>query len=123
MESKKIDSYRDLLVWQQSLDLSVEIYALTQGWPKSEQYGLTNQIRRAVTSIAANIAEGYGRESRGSYQQFLRIAQGSLKEFETHLILSGRLGYLPEGQIDALLGKCERLGKMLRSLIRKLDAN
>ena len=105
------------------MDLSVETYGLTQNWPKSEQYGLTNQIRRAATSIAANIAEGYGRDSKGSYQQFLRIAQGSLKEFETHLILGVRLGFSSKSEADRLLIECDQLGKMLRALIRKIEAS
>ncbi|WP_280174855.1 four helix bundle protein [Mesorhizobium australicum] len=118
-----MDSYRDLLVWQRAMDLSVETYGLTQNWPKSEQYGLTNQIRRAATSIAANIAEGYGRDSKGSYQQFLRIAQGSLKEFETHLLLAVRLGFSSKDEADRRLLECDQLGKMLRALIRKIEAS
>lgn len=78
----KIESYRDLIVWQQAMDLAVSIYEVTRAWPKDEIYGMTGQVRRAATSVPANIAEGYGRESRASYQQFLRIAQGSLKELE-----------------------------------------
>ncbi|MCR5859068.1 four helix bundle protein [Mesorhizobium sp. J428] len=105
------------------MDLSVEAYSLTKDWPKSEQYGLTNQIRRAATSIAANIAEGYGRDSKGSYQQFLRIAQGSLKEFETHLLLSVRLDFSSKDEADRLLLECDQLGKMLRALIRKIEAS
>lgn len=105
------------------MDLSVETYSLTQNWPKSEQYGLTNQIRRAATSIAANIAEGYWRDSKGSYQQFLRIAQGSLKEFETHLLLAVRLGFSSKDEADRLLLECDQLGKMLRALIRKIEAS
>jgi four helix bundle protein len=74
----RIDSYKDLIVWQQAVELAVSIYSLTKTWPREEIYGLTAQARRAATSIPANIAEGYGRESRAAYQQFLRIAQGSL---------------------------------------------
>lgn len=88
----KIESYRDLVVWQQAMDLVVSIYETTKAWPKEELYGLTPQLRRAATSVPANIAEGYGRESRASYQQFLRIAQGSLKELETHLLIARRVG-------------------------------
>lgn len=79
-----IESYRDLLVWQQSIDLAVAVYEATRDWPREETYGLISQARRASVSVSANIAEGYGRENRGSYLQFLKIAQASLKELETH---------------------------------------
>ena len=68
----EIKSYRDLVVWQQAMDFAAAIYEATRNWPKEEIYGLTSQVRRAAVSVPANIAEGYGRENRGSYQQFLR---------------------------------------------------
>ncbi len=116
----KITSYRDLLVWQQAMDLAVAIYQLTRNWPKEELYGLTAQSRRAATSVPANIAEGFGRESRASYQQFLRIAQGSLKELETHLLVAERVGIVQDGAIEPLLKLGESVGKLLRLLNRKL---
>ncbi|MER8514030.1 four helix bundle protein [Mesorhizobium sp. M1060] len=116
----KINSYKDLIVWQQAMDLAVSSYSLTKTWPKEELYGLTSQIRRSATSIPANIAEGYGRDNRGSYQQFLRIAQGSLKEFETHLQIAQRIGVATHGQAEHLLLAAEAIGKMLRQLIIKL---
>ncbi len=69
--AQKTGSYRDLVVWQQAMDLAVAVYTETKSWPKEELYGLTNQARRSATSVPSNIAEGYGREIRGSYQQFL----------------------------------------------------
>src|SRR5262245_57340893 len=90
--SSEVQSHKDLVVWQQAIDLAVAVYKVTKNWPKDELYGLTAQALRAATSVAANIAEGYGRENRGSYQQFLRIAQGSLKELETHLTIAQRVG-------------------------------
>ncbi|TPK61728.1 four helix bundle protein [Mesorhizobium sp. B2-4-19] len=116
----KINSYKDLIVWQQAMDLAVATYSLTKTWPKEELYGLTSQIRRPATSIPANIAEGYGRDNRGSYQQFLRIAQGSLKEFETHLQIAERIGLAAHDQAHQMLLATEGLGKMLRQLIIKL---
>ncbi|MER8913319.1 four helix bundle protein [Mesorhizobium sp. M0761] len=116
----KINSYKDLIVWQQAMDLAVSTYSLTKTWPKEELYGLTSQIRRLATSIPANIAEGYGRDNRGSYQQFLRTAQGSLKEFETHLQIAQRIGVATHGQAEHLLLAAEAIGKMLRQLIIKL---
>ena len=118
----KIDSYRDLIVWQQALDLAVAVYDLTRTWPRDEIYGLTAQVRRAANSVPANIAEGYGRESRGSYQQFLRIAQGSLKELETHLMIAQRVGVAADQAVTPLLERSESIGKLLRLLIRKLSS-
>jgi four helix bundle protein len=104
-----------------AIELAVDCYRSTQHFPQSEIYGLTSQIRRSATSIAANIAEGYGRDSRGAYLQFLRISQGSLKELETHLIISARLELLDaHGEAD-LLRKSEDIGKMLRALIRSIE--
>ena len=100
--------------------LAERIYEVTKSYPKEELYGLTSQMRRCSVSIAANIAEGYGRDSGGSFVQFLKIAQGSLKELETHAILSGRLGYLAEAEIDDLLSCCDELGRMLGGLIRSV---
>jgi four helix bundle protein len=82
---------------------------------------MTSQIRRSAASIAANIAEGHGRENTGSFIQFLRIAQGSLKELETHVILSGKVGLMPEGEGGRLLSQADEVGKMLRSLVRSLQ--
>lgn len=121
MNATDIRSYRDLLVWQQAMELAVLCYSVTQQFPRDELYGITGQIRRAAASIAANIAEGHGREHSGSFVQFLRIAQGSLKETETHLILAARVGLAGESEIKPLIEKCEHIGKMLRSLIRAIQ--
>ena len=118
-----LKSYRDLLVWQKGIDLVVVSYRATASFPKSETYGLISQIRRAATSIPANIAEGYGRGSRKEYLQFLMIAQGSLKELETHFIVSEKLSYLSAAQKDRLLSQSDELGRMLGSLIRKLKTS
>jgi four helix bundle protein len=117
-----IASYRDLKVWQIGMNLAAVCYEITSKLPGSEVYGLTSQTRRAAASFPANIAEGYGRESRGEFIQFLRIAQGSLKELETHLLLAERLAFLQRDACSAILLDCEMLGKMLRALIRKLQA-
>ncbi|GAB1581796.1 four helix bundle protein [Phyllobacterium phragmitis] len=116
-----VKSYRDLLVWKAAIELAVDCYSATKTFPNSEMYGMTSQLRRASASIAANIAEGYGREHRTSFVQFLRIAQGSLKEFETHTILCGRTGLMPDLVVQRLLGQADELGKMLLMLIRNLQ--
>ena len=90
-----IQTYQDLQVWQKGIELAEECYVLTKRFPLEELYGLTSQIRRATVSIPANIAEEYGRESRKDHIRFLKIAQGSLKELETHLILSERIEIIP----------------------------
>lgn len=102
--------------------MAVNVYLATKTWPKEELYGLTSQVRRAATSVPANIAEGYGRENRGSYIQFLRIAQGSLKELETHLMIAQRVGLAPGESFEPLLRNSTSVGKLLRLLIRKLSA-
>lgn len=109
--STRIESYRDLVVWQQAMDLAVAIYDLTKSWPKNELYGLMGQVRRAATSVPANIAEGYGRQNRGSYQQFLKIAQGSLKELDTHLLISQRIGLASAEAVKPLMTDSESIGK------------
>ncbi|MEX0954493.1 MAG: four helix bundle protein [Rhizobiaceae bacterium] len=119
----RINSYQDLIVWQQAMDLVVLIYKLTKSWPKEELYGLTNQVRRAAISVPANIAEGYGRESSASYQHFLRVAQGSLKELETHLLIAARTGMSTNSAVQPAMSASESVGKLLRLLIRKLSAD
>jgi len=117
----KVESYRDLKVWQRAMALAEACYLETRDFPREEMFGLTSQIRRAATSIAANIAEGYGREQTGTYVQFLRVSQGSLKELETHLLIVQRVKLVPGKELEPLLEMCQELGKMLRSLIRSLQ--
>ena len=103
------------------MSLAEVCYRLTREFPRDELFGLTSQIRRSAASISANIAEGHGRENTGSFVQSLRIAQGSLKELETHLILAERVGLLRVAEQQSTLAECESLGKMLRALIRSLQ--
>ncbi|TGP48389.1 four helix bundle protein [bacterium M00.F.Ca.ET.230.01.1.1] len=121
--AEKTGSYKDLVVWQQAMDLAVSVYNATKSWPKEELYGLTSQVRRSAASVPSNIAEGYGREIRGSYQQFLRIAQGSLKELETQFLIAERTGIASQQTTASLLASTESVGKLLRLLIRRLAAD
>jgi four helix bundle protein len=121
--SESIRSYKDLNVWKIGMDLAEAAYRHTASFPREEAFGMTAQIRRAAASIPANIAEGYGRESTGSYIQFLRVAQGSLKELETHLMLAERVGLLAPEPKAEMLNQAESISKMLRNLIRSLQAN
>jgi four helix bundle protein len=116
-----IESHRDLVVWQKSMDLAVSAYSLTHVFPVDERFGLTSQIRRSSASVPANIAEGYGRESAGAYAQQLKVAQGSPKEFETHVELAHRIGLVDEPTLSSVLRNSEEVGKMLRSLIRAVE--
>jgi four helix bundle protein len=121
MEIQNIKSYKDLIVWQKSIAFSIEIYSVTKDFPSTELYGITNQLRRAASSVAANIAEGYGRESGKSYVQFLKTSRGSLYEVDTFLTIARGLNYLPEDKRVHLQEMTEELSKMLNSLIKKLS--
>lgn len=118
----EIKSYQDLKVWQSGMELAKLCYLLTRSFPKEELFGMTSQIRRAAASIPANIAEGYGRETTGDYIRFLRIAQGSLKELETHLLLSVEVDICRVDVTQSAQSAAGELGKMLRSLIRTLES-
>lgn len=119
--TNRIRGYRDLLVWQRAMLIAEQTYLLSRNFPREEQFGLTSQARRAAVSVAANIAEGYGRGTRPSYASFVRIAQGSLKELETHLVLAERVGVAKAGSTGAILANADELGRMLRSLLNKLS--
>jgi len=121
LNEPSINSYRDLRVWQDAMALAESCYRLTRQFPRDELFGLTSQIRRAAGSVPANIAEGHGRDNTGNFVQHLRISQGSLKELETHLLLSQRVGILLEADLQPALAQCESLGKMVRALIRSLQ--
>lgn len=123
MAGGKIQSYRDLEVWQKGMALAEVCYRITKTFPKEEIYGMVSQIRRAAVSIPANIAEGYGREYRNEYVRFLRIAQGSLKELETHLLLAVRVELMTTKTAEPVLAQCESTGKLLRALLRALQKN
>ena len=115
-----LQSYKDFIVWQKSMDLAEEIYSLVKLLPKIETYALSDQMRRAVVSIPSNIAEGQGRNSTKEFIKFLAIARGSQKELETQLQLCVRIGYITEEEISVAMNLCEEVGKMLNTLMRKL---
>jgi four helix bundle protein len=113
-------SYRDLLIWQRAIQLTLSIYRLTAGFPKEELYGLTSQIRRASVSVASNIAEGYGRGTRGEYKQFLCMARGSNLEVQTQLVIAMELGYGNPQSLNEAEQLSFEVGKMMTSLLSKL---
>ena len=109
-------NFRELRVWQLGMQLAEEVYGLSQQFPKHELYGLTSQIQRAVVSVPANIAEGHAMGSTKDFLRYLAIAQGSLAELETHLMLAERLRYITCAQIGPVVGRCSEEARMLRSL-------
>jgi four helix bundle protein len=113
---KAISSYRELLVWQKSMELVVKSYELAKRLPSNEIYGLASQIQRAAVSVPANIAEGYGRHHLGDYLHHVSVANGSLKELETHFLIGQRLSYFGEEQIESVLQLSSKTGRMLRAL-------
>ena len=117
------NSYRDLKVWQRSMDLSVDVYRLTRQFPADELYGLTSQLRRAAVSVASNLVEGYGRASRPEFRRFVAVARGSLLEVETQLMLACRLGLVSEARVKKTQDTAEEIAKMLWALMEKLSRN
>jgi four helix bundle protein len=120
MDKIKVNSYKDLLVWQKAIDISVEVYKVTMNFPSTEIYGLTNQVRRASNSISLNIAEGFGRNSNRSFINFLNIASASLYELESGLYLSERLNFITNKELETINFIITEESKMLSSLISKL---
>jgi four helix bundle protein len=114
-------SYRDLDAWREGMNLAEQCYTLAKQFPKEELFGLTSQVRRAAVSVPANIAEGYGRENRGDYIHHLRIAQESLKELETHILIAVRVRLLTDDGAAVAMAQCDRVGRILRALIRSLQ--
>jgi four helix bundle protein len=103
------------------MELAALCYAKTRSFPRTEAFGMTAQIRRSAASVPANIAEGNGREHTGSYIHSLRVAQGSLKELETHVLLAQAVELMEKADAEEILGMSEQVGKLLRSLIRALQ--
>ena len=117
----KIKSYQDLIVWQKSVLLVTDIYALTKTFPQDERFGITSQLNRAAVSVPTNIAEGWGRETSKNYLQFLRISRGSVMEVQTLLIISKNLNYISEEKFEVLRNKTEEVGKILQGLIKSIN--
>lgn len=116
----KINGFKDLLVWQKGIEITLEVYNLTANFPNEEKFGLINQIRKASSSIALNIAEGYGRGTTKSNLSFLRNAVGSLYELETAIIIATKLNYLDETANTRISNLLIEEQKMLYSLIEKI---
>ncbi|EKY18507.1 four helix bundle protein [Capnocytophaga genosp. AHN8471] len=118
--NQKIEDYKDLIVWQRSMELAEEVYRLVKKLPKEELFALSDQIRRAVISIPSNIAEGYERNSTKEYIHFLSIAKGSKAELETQLLLCTKIHYLNNSDIEKSISLIQEIGKMINSLQKHL---
>jgi four helix bundle protein len=116
-----MQSYKDLIVWQKSVELVKMTYRLSATFPKSEMFGLTSQMRRAAVSIPANLAEGYSRKHRGEYIQFTRIAYGSGAELETYSLLIKDLGYVNDLQLKEFQALLTEVLRMLNKLTSALE--
>ena len=120
MNEMKINSYKDLIVWQKAMDLAAEIHLLSKAFPREELYGLTSQVRRAAVSVPSNIAEGQARQSTAEFLNFLSIAQGSLAEVDTQIMLAQRFHYLTSETATKAVSLSIEVSKMLSSLRAKL---
>jgi four helix bundle protein len=119
----KVTSYKDLIVWQKAMDLAGEVHLLSKAFPREEIYGLTSQLSRAAISVPSNIAEGQARQSRAEFLNFLSIAQGSLAEVETQILLAQRFHYATAAAVAKAVSLAIEVSKMLRSLRAKLSTN
>jgi four helix bundle protein len=115
--------FRDLLVWQKSMELAIEVYKLTKYFPREEIYGLTSQIRRAAVSIPSNIAEGQGRLNKKEFQQFLGIARGSTYELQTQLELAKALAMAPPDLVERSSRLSQEIGKMIFCLLQSIHSS
>ena len=113
--------FHDLIVWQRAIELTVSIYKLTRSFPKDEIYGLTSQMRRASVSVASNIAEGRGRLNPAEFRQFLGLAQGSIFELKTQLIVARKLELASTISLDQAESLSEEVSKMLAALIQRIS--
>ena len=113
-------SFKNLVVWQRAVELSLAIYKLTESFPSSERFGLTNQLRRASVSVASNIAEGYGRSTRGEYIQFLGHARGSNCELQTQLVIASGLRMGTETELKRAEDLAQEVARMLVALMKRL---
>jgi len=114
------ESFRDLIVWQRAVELSLAAYRLTSAFPRDERFGLTDQMRRAAVSVASNLAEGTGRSTRGEFVQFVGHARGSICELQTQLVISAALGYGTEELRTPVETRAAETSRMLNALFRGL---
>ena len=115
-------NYQDLIAWQKAMDLAEATYSATSRLPPDERFGLCAQMRRAAVSIPANIAEGEGRRTDGEFVNQLSVAHGSIRELETHVMLSGRFQFLPSSVTESLLSQAGEVGRLVNGLANSIEA-
>ena len=116
----KVQGYKDLIAWQKAMDMVAEVYHLTADYPKDERFGLVSQTRRAAVSVPSNIAEGYGRQTRREYVQFVHISRGSANEVETQLLVAVRLGFVAAEQARSAVDLILEVQRILKGLVTSL---
>ncbi|MDR2582650.1 MAG: four helix bundle protein [Fibromonadaceae bacterium] len=116
-----METFKNLVAWQEAMNLVEIVYLATKEFPKEEIYGLTNQIRRAAVSVPSNIAEGNGRLSGKDYAHFLLIANGSLKELETQMLIAERIGYMNKEKLEKITKQIGSVGRLLTALRKSLE--
>ncbi|HVZ82704.1 MAG TPA: four helix bundle protein [Terracidiphilus sp.] len=114
------ESFRDIVVWQRAITMTAAVYELTSSFPDSERFGLTSQLRQAAVSVPSNIAEGYGRSTKGEYLQFLGHARGSNSEVETQIVIAKALKFGSTKELHAAENLCVEVGRMLGAVMKSM---
>lgn len=123
MVHKKLTRFEDMTVWQEAQDLAVMVYSVTKNYPKDEVYALTSQTRRAASSVSANIAEGFGRDTSKDKSHFYHIALGSLLETKNFVYLAARLDYVRQGDTNEIIEKIESVHDQIRAILKYFKSN
>ena len=118
-----VKDFRDLFVWQRSMELVEMVYRVTENFPSKEMFGLTNQLLRAAVSIPSNVAEGQGRNTTTDFLRFLSISRGSLQEVQTQFELARRLGYISDTTAEELVLLSDEVAKLINGLCRSLHSS
>ena len=121
LPASEVRSFRQLLVWQQAMELTVEVHKAVRVLPPSERFELSRELRRSAVSIPSNVAEGFNRHSQAAYRSHVGIALGSTGELETQIEIGRRLDYFDAAQADKLLCSVDRVGRLLQGLWRSLE--
>ncbi len=119
----KVNSYKELIVWQKLIDLVVHIYELLKLFPENEKFALSQQIKKSSISIPSNIAEGWGRKTEKSFDYFLSVTRGSLYELQTQVLIAAKLNYISMDDSTDIDNKIDEIGKMTNALMKKLKTN
>ena len=119
----EVRNYRDLLVWRRGIDLVKKAYVLTGGFPRTERFGLVDQVRRAAVSVPSNIAEGHARQHGKEFRQFLYVSLGSLAELDTQLTIATELGYMAARDAAGINSRIVELRRMINGLLKQVRSD